>query len=292
MVAPVGAVVSRRRRRCLYAPRRLGGGRLLAAPGFGVLAALGAYAVSVNHVTRRWGRHGPARAAAATLALLLVAVLALALGIRGSDGPPQPVVAAAAARTTPSVSADPGSSVSSPGTQAVPGPAADKSSTGKKKASKPRIGKLLPASNPVALEIPSIGLRSVNFVDLEVAEDGTLKVPGSADEVGFYTGGPTPGQLGSAVLGAHVDSKEGPGIFYNLGAVKPGDEVYVSRQDRSRLTFVVDKVEVYPKDDFPTEAVYYGDFDQAEIRLVTCGGPFDRVKHYLNNVVVFGHLLT
>ena len=51
-------------------------------------------------------------------------------------------------------------------------------------------------------------------------------------------------------------------------------------------------VAVYPKDDFPTEAVYYGSFDRAEIRLVTCGGTFDRVKHYLDNVVVFGHLAT
>jgi hypothetical protein len=55
---------------------------------------------------------------------------------------------------------------------------------------------------------------------------------------------------------------------------------------------VVDRVALYPKDDFPTEAVYHSDFDRAEIRLVTCGGTFDRVKHYLGNVVVFGHLDT
>ena len=149
---------------------------------------------------------------------------------------------------------------------------------------------MLPASVPVALEIPSIGVKSSNFVDLEVAKEGTLDVPGSADEVGFYTGGPTPGQFGPAVLGAHVDSKNGPGIFYNLGAVKPGDQIHITREDKTRVTFLVDKIEVHSKEKFPTEAVYRGNFDKAEIRLVTCGGTFDKVKHYLDNVVVFGHL--
>ncbi len=250
----------------------------------------------MNSETRRGGRRGTARAAAATVALFLVGVLALAWGIRGTDGPPQPVAVAAAPSTTfplsstSSTEAEPTASTS-PSTNASL-PAATKSARAKKKASQPRLGRLLPASDPVALEIPSIGVKSTNFVDLEVAKDGTLDVPGSADEVGFYTGGPTPGQFGPAVLGAHVDSKKGPGIFYNLGAIEPGAEIHVTRQDQTRVTFVVDKVEVHPKDDFPTEAVYRGGFDKAEIRLITCGGTFDKVKHYLDNVVVFGHLVT
>ncbi len=245
----------------------------------------------MDQVSRRGGRRGTARAAAATVVLLLAGVLALVLGIRGSDEPPQPV-AVAAAPSSPSASEATPTASSSPATKGSSRPAAKKSAPAQQKASRSRLGRLLPASNPVALEIPSIGVKSTNFVDLEVAKDGTLAVPGSADEVGFYTGGPTPGQFGPAVLGAHVDSKKGPGIFYNLGAVKPGDKVHVTREDRSRVTFVVDKVEVHPKDKFPTEAVYRGDFDQAEIRLVTCGGPFDRDKGYLDNVVVFGHLAT
>ena len=135
-----------------------------------------------------------------------------------------------------------------------------------------------------------MGIRSTTFVDLSVAADGTLSVPGTANEVGFYTGGPTPGQLGPAVLGAHVDSTQGPGIFYRLGAIKPGAEIKVNRADGSVTTFTVDKVATYPKDQFPTEEVYRGDFTKSEIRLVTCGGTFDKVKHYLDNVIVFGHL--
>jgi sortase (surface protein transpeptidase) len=156
--------------------------------------------------------------------------------------------------------------------------------------SAPSFGPFLAASRPTVIDIPSIGVHSSTFVDLGVTADGTIAVPGTADEVGFYVGGPTPGQLGPAVIAAHVDSTKGPGVFYRLGAVKVGATVRVSRADGSVLRFVVDKVALYPKDAFPTEAVYRGGFDRAEIRLVTCGGTFDKVRHYLDNVVVFGHL--
>jgi len=208
-------------------------------------------------------------------------VLAVVLGVRRHSEPPKPEVAAPAgistsapATVTPTMA--PASTTAAPST-------ADPLATN-------RIGPFLPASAPNRIEIPSIGVVSTSFVDLGVAADGTINVPGSADDVGFYTGGPTPGQLGPAVMAAHVDSKQGPGIFYKLGAVKGGDVIKVARADGSTTTFRVDKVATYPKDQFPTEEVYRGDFTRSEIRLVTCGGPFDKVKHYLDNVVVFAHL--
>ncbi|MEP6648956.1 MAG: class F sortase [Lapillicoccus sp.] len=226
-------------------------------------------------------------AAAATAVLVIVGVVALFLGLRGQDGPPQPEAGtpvgapSSASATTPATTPAPtGSATPSGTTSAAPAP----------EAPPVRIGPFLAASAPTRIEIPSIGVASASFVDLGIAADGTITVPGSADEVGFYTGGPTPGQLGPAVLAAHVDSKQGAGIFYRLGAVKVGSLVKVGRADGSTTTFRVDKVASYPKDQFPTEEVYRGDFTRSEIRLVTCGGPFDKVKHYLDNVVVFGHL--
>ncbi|SDT00866.1 Sortase family protein [Friedmanniella luteola] len=227
------------------------------------------------------GRRSGLVAAAATVVLILVGVVVLTLGLQGRDGPPQPATAQPAPRAsttsvpTPSVAAS--SAPPKPTTSASP--------------AEPRttIGAFLPASAPTVLDIPAVGIRSTSFVDLEVAKDGTLDVPGSADEVGLYADGPTPGQLGPAVLGAHVDSKTGPGVFYQLGAVEKGDKIHVTRKDKTRVTFTVDKVAVHPKDDFPTDEVYYGDFDRPEIRLVTCGGPYDPVDSYLSNVIVFGH---
>ena len=230
-------------------------------------------------------------AAAVTAVLLVIGVLALVLGLRGQSGPPQPAAAPAASSATTSPS------TSSPATTAptASAPTTAPSATGTPSATAPsapgkQIGQFIAASAPTGIEIPSIGVKSSSFVDLGLAADGSITVPGTADEVGFYTGGPTPGQLGPAVLAAHVDSTKGPGIFYKLGAVKAGDLVKVSRADGTTTTFVVDKVASYPKDQFPTEEVYRGDFDKSEIRLVTCGGTFDKVKHYLDNVVVFGHL--
>jgi hypothetical protein len=220
------------------------------------------------------GRRGKLVAAAASALLAVVGVAAVAVGIRGSDGPPTPTASSTSL----------GSAASS---DAQPAPAAPSSPV----STAPRFGRFLPASRPTMLDIASIGVHSGDFVDLDVTSDGTIAVPGTAHEVGFYVGGPTPGQLGPAVMAAHVDSTQGPGVFYRLGQVKPGAAVRVSRADGSVLQFVVDKVALYPKDRFPTDEVYRGTFDRAEIRLVTCGGTFDKVRHYLDNVVVFGHLV-
>jgi len=236
-------------------------------------------------------RRGIRYAAAVAVALFLVGVVALTLGLRGNDGPPQPAAAPAvsaapstpvAPSTTPAPAGTTGASGSA--TPTTPQPAAGA-------APGPVFGQFLPASAPTKIDIASIGLHSASFVDLSVAVDGTLTVPGTANEVGLYDGGPTPGQLGPAVLGAHVDSKQGPGIFYRLGSVKPGAEVTIGRADGSVVTFAVDQVASYPKDKFPTDLVYRGDFTQSEIRLVTCAGPYDKRKGgYQDNVVVFAHL--
>ncbi|MDN5768605.1 MAG: class F sortase, partial [Humibacillus sp.] len=153
------------------------------------------------------------------------------------------------------------------------------------------LGQFLEASAPTSIEIPSIGLRSTTFVPLSVQSNGTISVPGTVNEVGLYRDGPTPGQLGPSVLAAHVDSPTGAkGIFYKLGAVKPGDQVRITRADQTTVTFTVDKVQAYRKTAFPTDQVYRGDYKRAEIRLVTCGGPVDNANEYRDNVVVFGHL--
>ncbi len=223
--------------------------------------------------TSTGGRRGTLVAAATSVVLAVVGVGTVTLGVRGSEGPPAPT----------------GSTPSSSTATSMPAPAALAPTASANTA--PRFGRFLPASRPTVLDIPSIGVHSSAFVDLDVTPDGTMSVPATADQVGFYVGGPTPGQLGPAVIAAHVDSIQGPGVFYRLGAVEVGASVRVSRADGSVLRFVVDKVALYPKDRFPTEQVYRGTFDRAEIRLVTCGGTFDKVRHYLDNVVVFGHLL-
>jgi hypothetical protein len=145
-------------------------------------------------------------------------------------------------------------------------------------------------SPPVRVQIPVIGVDSA-LMDLGLLPDRTLQVPPAGFPAGWYTGSPTPGELGPAIIAGHVDWGGHEGVFYRLRELKPGDEVTVARQDGSAALFRVTQVQEYPKDSFPTNLVY-GDIDHAGLRLVTCGGGFDRQAHsYDDNIVAFADLV-
>jgi len=145
------------------------------------------------------------------------------------------------------------------------------------------------AARPTWLSIPSLGIRT-KLIHLGVNSDGTLQVPARTTVAGWYTGSPRPGTVGSAVIAGHVDSRTGPGIFFWLRTLHRGDRIYVGRADGTMAVFTVTKVRKFAKDGFPTAAVY-GPVPDAELRLITCGGVFDRsLGSYLSNVVVFARL--
>ena len=152
-----------------------------------------------------------------------------------------------------------------------------------------------PAALPVAVSIPAIDVHST-LLALSSNPDGTLQVPQPGpdyDSAAWFDGSPRPGDPGPAVIEGHVDSaRNGPSVFYSLGALEPGDRVEVTRADDTTVAFEVYDVRVVPKDDFPTLEVY-GNTDGPELRLITCGGPFDRsAGHYEDNVVVFARPAT
>ncbi|MFD9699714.1 class F sortase [Lentzea sp. NPDC059081] len=141
------------------------------------------------------------------------------------------------------------------------------------------------APEPVTVRIPSIGVET-KLEDLAVDSAGVLEPPTRADEAGWYAKGVAPGDTGPAVIAGHVDSKTGPGVFFRLPELKPGAEVLVERKDGSTLTFVVTSSYSTEKTAFPT-AVVYAPTPLSELRLVTCGGDFDRVAgSYRDNVIV------
>ena len=145
------------------------------------------------------------------------------------------------------------------------------------------------ASVPVRVQIPALGVTS-KITELGLRPDGSMQVPVGADPVGWYAGGPTPGQIGAAVLAGHVDWGGERGTFFGLRELRVGDRVVVDRADGTAATFRVERVEKHPKGDFPTEEVY-GEIDQAGLRLITCGGTFDEDSgDYPDNVIVFASL--
>ncbi|MEU0254530.1 class F sortase [Streptomyces sp. NPDC006184] len=195
--------------------------------------------------------------------IALVLLTGLALMRNGSGefdvGPPQPASAAA-----PDTSAAPDTFAAAPVT--LPFSAVD------------RVR--IPAIQVDAPVMP-VGLDADGWVAAPPPEN-----PGMA---GWFTGAVSPGEKGTAVVVGHVDNKQGPAVFYGLGALKKGNRVEVVRQDGRTAVFEVYGVEVFEKNNFPGDRVY-GSKGRSELRVITCGGGFSKQNGYDGNVVVFARL--
>ncbi|MFE5614522.1 class F sortase [Streptomyces sp. NPDC056524] len=176
-----------------------------------------------------------------------------------AGGPPQPLAAAAPQRAAALAPA--------------PGPGA------------------LRASRPTRVRVPGVridapvtpvGLDTEGWIDTPPAHETNL--------AGWFTGAVTPGEKGTAVVVGHVDTPEGPSVFYELGALAKGQRVEIARQDGRTAVFSVYGIEVVPKEGFPAERIYQGGA-HPELRLLTCGGGFSRQKGYDGNVVVSARLV-
>ena len=140
---------------------------------------------------------------------------------------------------------------------------------------------------PLALSVPAIGVASDRLVDLGVDRDGALEVPADAVTPGWFDLSPQPGDAGPAVIAGHVDYNGREGVFARLGELGEGAEIVVRRADGRDAVFTAYEVQRYAKADFPTELVC-GNTDGPELRLITCGGAFDRTSgHYVDNIVAF-----
>lgn len=151
----------------------------------------------------------------------------------------------------------------------------------------------LPSSEPAAIDIHAIGVHS-EMQQVGLTAEHTLEVPAPGpyyDQAAWYKHSVTPGEIGPSVIVGHVDSAaDGPSVFFDLGNLRPGDEVLITRRDGTVAMFTVEAVRQYPKDEFPTELVY-GETNHAALRLITCGGEFDRgERSYRDNIVVFATL--
>ncbi|WP_307874465.1 class F sortase [Frankia nepalensis] len=225
-----------------------------------------------GHRPRRRAPARPARRARRRAVLVLVGGLALVPTVltgcgspAGTDRPPAATTSAASAGGAPAAGGD--GPVSGDGSSTPAGKAAD----------------------PVGLRVPDLGVAAP-VVPLDLDGAGRLIAPKGFSEVGWNHAGPEPGDDGVAVIAGHVDSRSGPAVFYRLGELRPGAPVLVDRADGTTATFVVDRLAQYSKANFPDQEVYYSG-SGAQLRLITCGGVFNKSSgHYTDNIVVFAHL--
>lgn len=237
--------------------------------------------------TSRARRPGGTVVAAVAALLLLGGGTAVAVGVAGQDAdPPQPSAEPATGTPDrPEASRAPADTSGLPagGDTSAPPPVTSPSAA------------LPPVALPSSVSIPAIGVQS-ELITLGLNPDGTLAVPQPGpdyDKAAWFDGSPRPGDIGPAVIEGHVDSAEnGPSVFYSLGSLAVGDRIVVARADGSTVAFQVDDVRVVPKDDFPTLEVY-GNTDGPELRLITCGGSFDRDEgHHRDNIVVYARAVS
>ncbi|MFJ9824497.1 class F sortase [Streptomyces sp. NPDC101160] len=174
---------------------------------------------------------------------------------------------------------------------AAPQPAQPKASTGPEKASPGDLA--MPRSAPVRLRIPKIGVDAP-FIGLKIGPSGALEPPPANDTnlVGWQSSGVSPGERGTALIAGHLDTVTSPAVFARLAELSPGDGFEVDRADGTTAVFLIDSVESFHKDDFPSKRVY-DDTPSALARLITCAGAYDRqARDYTENLVVFAHLDT
>ena len=182
------------------------------------------------------------------------------------------LLAAAAACGTPAEPAP------APGSAPVQGPTAPTSAVVRARVT------------PTSLEIPAIGVNTGELDDLGLTPSGAMDVPEGASTAGWFALSPVPGEVGPSVLAAHVNYDGVPGVFARLHEMKVGDTAIVRRSDGTPVRFTAYRVERFSKSAFPTADVY-GNTAGPELRLITCGGDFDRAAHsYRDNVVVFARM--
>ncbi|MDN3022617.1 class F sortase [Streptomyces sp. S.PB5] len=157
----------------------------------------------------------------------------------------------------------------------------------------PPATKPLTPALPQRIDIPGLGVQAP-VVARGLDREGAVDAPpyDQAGVVGWYAAGVRPGAAGTALMVGHVDTETRPAVFYKLSMVKPGETVRVIRDDGRVAEFTVDDVEVVTREHFDARQAYGPrERGRAELRLITCGGTFDRAsRSYTANVIVSAYL--
>lgn len=213
--------------------------------------------------------------ATVSVVLALTAALLLTVGLRAQQHAPSPSAAAG---------------IFVPVTAAAPAPLTSTPSPRPGERYKPPPS--LPPV-PMTITVASIHMHAAAVINLGLNADRTVQVPPlkKVGEAGWYKYSPIPGDVGPAVILGHIDSAvAGRGVFFDLGKLRPGDTISIRRPDRRTARFIVNRVAGFPKTKFPVQQIY-GYTPLPVLRLVTCGGSFDRsARSYVDNVVAFATL--
>ncbi|MFC3577779.1 class F sortase [Streptomyces yaanensis] len=157
----------------------------------------------------------------------------------------------------------------------------------------PSVRPLGQAGVPLRLDIPALGVQAP-VLARGLDRKGAIEAPpfDQPGVVGWYAAGVSPGAAGTALFVGHVDTDTRSAVFYRLSSLRPGATVRVIRDDGRVAEFTVETAEILDRDHFDARQAYGPrQPGRAELRLITCGGTFDRASRtYSANVVVSAYL--
>ncbi len=147
-----------------------------------------------------------------------------------------------------------------------------------------------PVGLPTQLRIPAIGV-TVAIEKVGKTASGNVGTPKDITNAGWYSFGPRPGQIGAALVDAHVNNEHlQPGTFAKLHRLKPGDEIFVTDDTGIERRFITLESAKYPYDDFPADKVF-GPYDESRLNLITCHGDWlSELQSYNERLIVFARL--
>ena len=120
--------------------------------------------------------------------------------------------------------------------------------------------------HPVRIIIPDVGINSP-IQSVGLTSNGEMAVPdGKSNNVGWWKDGTEPGDVGSAVLDAHVFA-----AFKPLSNVAPGDDIYVDMSDGTQKHFIVSLAKSYALNSLSSSQLFR-QTDSPDLNLITCSG--------------------
>lgn len=144
---------------------------------------------------------------------------------------------------------------------------------------------------PDRIIIQRLGIDT-NIESVGLDSKGGMDVPQNVYDTAWFSLGPKPGSLGSAVIDGHLDQVTGaPAVFYYLSSLQNGDIITVIDDKDKALNFVIFDKESYPWNNFPLQEVF-GDKSEKRLNLITCNGIWDNLnKNYSNRLVIYSRLI-
>lgn len=223
-----------------------------------------------------------------TVAAFLAAGLLAAARPQGAPAPQ-----AAPAASAQAASAEPAAGPAQPGLSTLSGRPATADTRPATAGPARNPGEATGAADPVRVAVPDAGIAPAGVVPTHLGPGDAPVVPRDPARVGWYRHPARTGEHAPLVLLAHVNYGGRAGAFADLDRVTVGDEVVVTDADGSQHRYRVTALHWQHKVRFAEiAAAVYAPAPGPEIRLITCGGRFDRASgRYDSNLVVFAALV-